>query len=162
MTENHRWAMVEFLHKLFCTGIFTGYLPIAPGTWGSLLSCGLLWFFWPERWYYQLPIILIFYPIAVYFAGAGEKYFGHDGHPIVIDEVIGQAIALFMAPHNLIVYLGGFLLFRLFDIIKPSPARNLEKLAGGTGVVADDIAAGVYAAIVLQLFILFFRKLGMG
>jgi phosphatidylglycerophosphatase A len=162
MTNKYRWSLAEGIHKCFCTGIFTGYLPVAPGTWGSLLTCVILWFFWPAHWFYQLPIIIIFYPIAEYFAGAGEKYFGHDGHPIVIDEVLGQAIALFMAPHNLIVYLGGFLLFRLFDIIKPPPARNWESIPGGRGVVADDVAAGVYAAIVLQIFISFSRKLGVG
>jgi phosphatidylglycerophosphatase A len=70
-------------------------------------------------------------------------------------------ITLFMAPHDLLVYVLGFLLFRGFDIIKPPPAKEWEKLRGGYGIVADDIAAGVYAAIVLQLIILILTKWGM-
>ena len=153
MNEQKTPKIIEFFHKFFITGVFSGYLPIAPGSWGSLLACIILWFTWPALWYYQLLIIFLFYPIAVYFA---------DGRPIVIDEIIGQMIALFMAPHNIIAYVLGFLLFRVFDIIKPQPARKFEKIHGGTGVVADDIAAGVYALIVLQLIITLFRRWGAG
>ncbi len=162
MNEQKTPKVIEFFHKFFITGVFSGYLPIAPGSWGSLLACIILWFAWPSLWYYQLLIIFLFYPIAVYFAGIGEKYFGHDGRPIVIDEIIGQAVALFMAPHNIITYVLAFLLFRVFDIIKPYPARKLEKMHGGTGVVADDIAAGIYAVIVLQLIIILLRRWGGG
>jgi phosphatidylglycerophosphatase A len=151
----------DVFRKFFATGIFTGYLPYAPGTWGSLLACIILWFVWPEYWYYQIIAIFAIYPIAVYFAGKAIAYFGPDGKPINIDEIIGQMITLFMAPHDLLVYVLGFLLFRGFDIIKPPPAKEWEKLRGGYGIVADDIAAGVYAAIVLQLIILILTKWGM-
>jgi phosphatidylglycerophosphatase A len=147
--------------KFFITGIFAGYLPIAPGSWGSLVACIILWFVWPSQWYFQLLIIFLFYPVAVYFAGLGIRYYGHDGRQITIDEVIGQAVTLFMAPHNIISYILGFLLFRLFDIIKPWPAKKWEKLHGGVGVVADDIAAGVYAAITLQLVIMLLSRWGI-
>jgi len=160
MNEKKPPKIIEFFHKFFITGAFSGYLPIAPGSWGSLLACIILWFVWPALWYYQLLIIFIFYPIAVYFAGIGQKYFGPDGRPIVIDELIGQMVALFMAPHNIIVYMLGFLLFRIFDIVKIQPAKRFEKIQGGTGVVADDIAAGVYAVVVLQLIITLFRRWG--
>lgn len=162
MNEQKTPKVIEFSHKFFITGVFSGYLPIAPGSWGSLLACIILWFAWPSLWYYQLLIILLFYRIAVYLAGIGQEYFGHDGRPIVIDEIIGQAVALFMAPHNIITYVLAFLLFRVFDIIKPYPARKLEKMHGGTGVVADDIAAGIYAVIVLQLIIILLRGWGAG
>ncbi|MCP4582954.1 MAG: phosphatidylglycerophosphatase A [candidate division Zixibacteria bacterium] len=161
MTQNATSLPVQIFHKFFATGIFTGYLPIAPGSWGSLLTCIILWFFWPPLWYYQLLIIAIFYPIAVYFAGKGVNYYGHDGKPIVIDEIIGQAVTLFMAPHSVVAYILGFFIFRLYDIIKPQPARSWEKLPGGLGIVADDIAAGVYAAITLQLIVVFLGKFGV-
>lgn len=160
MTKDKTNKPVDIFRKLFATGLFTGYLPYAPGTWGSLLACIILWFAWPEQWYYQMLSILALYPFAVFFADKAIVYFGHDGSPIVIDEVIGQMIALFMAPHNILAYLLGFMLFRAFDIIKPQPAKKWENLRGGYGIVADDIAAGVYAAIVLQLIIVLFRKLG--
>ncbi len=162
MTENNSNRPTDVLRKLFATALFTGKLPYAPGTWGSLLTCVILWFAWPEQWYYQMLAILAFYPFAVYFADKAVAYYGHDGSPIVIDEVIGQMIALFMAPHNILAYLIGFMLFRAADIVKPQPARKWEKFHGGYGIVADDIAAGVYAAIVLQLIIVLFRKLGAG
>jgi len=152
---------IDYIRKFFATGSFTGYFPIAPGTWGSLLACIILWFVWPPQWYIQFAAIIVFYPIAVYFAGKAEAYFGHDGHPIVIDEVIGQMVTLFMAPHDLLVYVIGFLLFRAFDIIKPPPARGWEKFRGGFGIVADDMAAGVYAAITLQLLIVLLAKWGI-
>jgi phosphatidylglycerophosphatase A len=98
--------------------------------------------------------------LAVYFAYRGIAYFGHDGRPIVIDEMIGQMVALFMAPHNIAAYVLSFLLFRGFDIIKPQPAKAWEKLRGGYGIVADDIAAGFYAAVALHLIIIVLRRLG--
>lgn len=161
MTDTDKTSPVDFIYKLIATGLFTGYLPTAPGTWGSLLACVILWLVWPEHWYYQLLIILLFYPVAVFFAGKGVKYFGPDGRPIVIDEIIGQAVALFMAPKSIIAYILGFFLFRIFDVIKPQPARSWEKLHGGVGIVADDIAAGVYAAVVLQLILALLTSIGV-
>jgi phosphatidylglycerophosphatase A len=155
------WQPRDIFNKTFATGLFTGYLPYAPGTWGSLLACVILWFVWPAQWYFQILIILVFYPFAVYFSDKAIAYFGPDGRPIVIDEVIGQMAALFMAPRDMLVYVMAFLLFRAFDIIKPPPARGWEKLRGGYGIVADDMAAGVYAAIVLQLIIIVLAKWGV-
>lgn len=161
MTEKKTPKIIEIFNKFFITGVFSGYMPIAPGSWGSLFACIILWFTWPSLWYIQLVIIFMFYFIAVYFSGIGIKYFGPDDSHIVIDEWAGQAVALFMAPHNIICYFLGFFLFRLFDVIKPPPARQWEKLSGGTGVVADDIAAGVYAAVVLQLIIVLLKRWGV-
>lgn len=161
MTDKTPAKSLELLQKFFITGAFAGYMPLAPGSWGSLVACIVLWFVWPSQWYFQLLIIFLFYPVAVYFAGVGLRYFGNDGRQITIDEMIGQAVALFLAPHNIISYLLGFLLFRLFDIVKLWPAKGWEKLTRGVGVVADDIAAGVYAAVVLQLIITLLRRWGI-
>ncbi len=161
MTSKSQSKFVEYFHRTFASGLFTGHLPKAPGTWGSALSAIILWFFWPSAWYYQALILILAYPFVIYFADNGVRYYGHDGHPIVIDEIYGQAIALFMAPRNALVYVIGFFLFRIFDIIKPPPAREWEKLRGGYGIVADDMAAGVYAAIVLELLIVLSRMIGL-
>lgn len=161
MIRTDRTKPIEALQKFFITGIFSGHMPIAPGSWGSLFACIILWFVWPQQWYYQLVVILLFYPVAVYFADIGIRYFGPDARQITIDEMIGQAVTLFMAPHNFAAYALGFFIFRVFDIIKPAPARNYEKLRGGVGVVADDMVAGLYAAIVLQLIITLFRRWGV-
>jgi len=161
MTEKPGVGAVEIIQKFFITAGFSGYLPIAPGSWGSLVACLLLWFFWPAQWYYQILVIAAFYPVAVYFAGVGIGYFGPDGRRIVIDEVMGQAITLFMVPHNAIAYVIGFVAFRIFDVVKPAPAKNSEKIPGGRGVVADDMIAGVYSLITLQLIIAFLGKWGV-
>ena len=161
MTEKPKNGALQLTQKFFITAGFSGYLPIAPGSWGSLVTCLLLWFFWPAQWYYQLLVIVALYPVAVYFANVGIGYFGPDGRQIVIDEVIGQAITLFMIPHNAIAYVIGFVAFRIFDVVKPEPARGSEKIPGGRGVVADDMIAGIYALITLQLIVALLRKWGV-
>jgi phosphatidylglycerophosphatase A len=161
MTERPKIGALEIGQKFFITAGFSGYLPVAPGSWGSLVACLLLWFFWPGQWYFQLIIIAAFYPVAVYFADVGIRYFGPDGRRIVIDEVMGQAITLFMVPHNAIAYIIAFVTFRVFDVVKPQPARNSEKIAGGRGVVADDMIAGAYSLITLQLIIALLSKWGV-
>jgi phosphatidylglycerophosphatase A len=161
MSPKGQSKFIEYFHRLFASGLFTGHLPKAPGTWGSALAALILWFVWPAAWYYQALVLIAAFPFVVYFADNGIRYYGPDGHPIVIDEIYGQAITLFMAPHNILAYIIGFFLFRLFDIVKPSPAREWEKLQGGYGIVADDMAAGVYAAIVLEIIIVLSRKVGL-
>ncbi|HBC46689.1 MAG TPA: phosphatidylglycerophosphatase A [candidate division Zixibacteria bacterium] len=150
-----------FFPKLFATFFFVGYLPKAPGTWASAITALFLYFVWPPQWYIQFPLIFVVYIFGVWAAGRAEQYFGHDARKIVIDEVAGQMTALFMAPHFVLAYILGFLFFRIFDIVKPPPARQWESLRGGYGVVADDIAAGFYAAIVLNILLAIFNKWGV-
>jgi phosphatidylglycerophosphatase A len=147
--------------KLFATFFFSGYLPKAPGTWASGFTAIILYFIWPPEWYIQILLIGAVYFIGVWFAGRAEQYFGHDGHRIVIDETAGQMTALFMAPRNPLVYFVAFLLFRVFDIIKPPPARQWESYRGGWGVMADDIAAGAYAAVLLNFFLALLARWGV-
>lgn len=89
--------------------------------------------------------------LAVWCSGIAEKSLGHDAKPIVIDEVAGQWITLIAAQHNMFLIITGFFLFRLMDIWKPFPANLSQKLPGGWGVVADDVIAGGYAAVVLLI-----------
>jgi phosphatidylglycerophosphatase A len=87
---------------------------------------------------------------AVAAAGPAEREFGHDAGPIVVDEIVGQWITIAgLAPTPATVVLG-FLLFRAFDVFKPFPAGRSQRLPGGWGIVADDVVAGVYAALVLR------------
>lgn len=149
-----------------CFGL--GFGPIAPGTWGSMPSAAIfaiICFLCPAE--YALTantiamglLIVIGSFVCVKYApsvivATGKK----DPGEVVADELAGQAVTFLGASATgvkeiLIVAAAGFLLFRLFDIVKPSPARNLEKLPAGWGILADDLMAGVYAAIVLQIFI---------
>ena len=81
-----------------------------------------------------------------------EKDWGHDAGKIVIDEVVGMWITLWLVPKSLMLYAIGFVLFRVFDILKPLGVRQSQKLPGGWGVMVDDLLAGVYANLILQLF----------
>lgn len=129
-----------------------GQLPWFPGTWGSLGALPL-WLglqFLPLKSY--LVVLLVIFLVAVWVSGAGASHFGRpDPGEVVIDEVVGQLLALSACPFRLGPIIIGFLLFRLFDILKPFPARFFDrKLVGGLGIVLDDVVAGLYAGVVLQ------------
>lgn len=129
-----------------------GFLPIAAGSWGSAVAV-LIWWFGLQRWGWkgQVLAIVILLPLAIWSAQQAEKRLGHDAHPIVIDEVVGQWITLLAAPGGAVWAIAGFFLFRIFDVLKPSPVRESQKMPGGWGIVVDDVLAGVYAAICLLI-----------
>jgi phosphatidylglycerophosphatase A len=142
------------LAKLISTWFGCGYSPKAPGTAGSLaaLAIGIvlheyLGFVW---WQFAALAAVVFIP-AVWAAGVTARSSGlKDPQFVVIDEVIGLWISLAGAQaYNWKSYLAAFALFRLFDIWKPPPVRQLEALPGGWGINLDDLMAGVYAALVL-------------
>jgi phosphatidylglycerophosphatase A len=132
-----------------------GYIPYGPGTFGSLTGLICLWFFpLSLRWHFLLIIAgSIIGSIA---ATAAEKQLGQkDSSKIIIDEFIGFYVAVFFIPHTLTLLIVAFLLFRLFDIFKPLMISNVERtLSKGTGVMADDILAGIYANAILQVWVL--------
>ena len=142
--------------RLLATVFGCGYSPYAPGTVGSAaaVAVGVLAEYWWRLppWYFAVAALVIVAP-SVWSAGVtAQETGGKDPSIVVIDEVVGQWLALAGAhPLNWKSYAGAFLLFRLFDIWKPAPVRNLEALPGGVGIVADDAMAGVYAAAVLWL-----------
>lgn len=141
---------------LLGTFLGAGYFPLAPGTFASALTTVLCLFLWPVR---LSPFWLLAGAAALYFpgvwgAGQCEDHFGrHDPGLVVIDEVIGQMMALAAVPALGLAgwkyVLPGFILFRLFDIVKPFPARHSERLPRGFGIVTDDCVAGAYAFIVV-------------
>ncbi|MEW6429404.1 MAG: phosphatidylglycerophosphatase A [Thermodesulfobacteriota bacterium] len=135
------------------TGFSAGYLPVAPGTWGSLLGLPLHWLLTrlPLPLYAAAVAVLIV--VAVLAAGGAEKILDRkDPGVVVIDEVAGMVVTMVGAPQVWWAYVAGFLLFRLFDIVKPFPARWCDRhLNGGFGIVLDDLVAGVYAMLCLQL-----------
>jgi phosphatidylglycerophosphatase A len=138
-----------------------GYFPIAPATAASFVVVAIAWFLpvWPLPW--TLCALGIGAAIAVPICGEAEKDLGHDAHPIVADEVVGQTVALLLAPHTLWAFGAAFLLFRLFDVWKPLGAREAQALPGGVGIVADDVIAGLTSLLVLQLGIWGCHRLGI-
>lgn len=129
-----------------------GRLPIAPGTWGSLAAVVIWWLLLStlslaSYW----SILLVMFILAVWVSGHAEQILGRDARPIVIDELVGQWIVLGFCPRHIWAAVAAFLLFRLFDIWKPFPVGLSQRLKGGWGVVADDILAGGYAALVIAI-----------
>lgn len=131
---------------------YTGYFPVAPGTIGS--AAGLVVYL--LVWWAQSPLLEVGLIVGLFLAGiwagtTAERYFGGiDPGPIVIDEVVGMLITLAFIPVGPSGAIAGFLLFRLFDVVKPFPARRLESLHGGLGVMADDAMAAIYANLALR------------
>ena len=128
-----------------------GYLPLAPGTWGSA-SAVIAWRLLPEMELFRLSlIVIVIFLIGVNASSiVSNKERDSDPSKVVIDEWAGMWIALLMIPNEW-VWLGiAFLLFRVFDIIKVYPANRFERLPGGWGIMMDDVVAGLYAGVVTQ------------
>ena len=133
------------------TSLGVGYVPFAPGTFGSLAGVAL-WATLPSSPWAALIAIVIVFVVGAWSAGVTERHFkSTDPGPVVIDEVLGMLITLFLVPVEWTGVAIGFLLFRAFDVIKPFPADRLERLHGGIGVMADDAMAAVYANLALRL-----------
>ena len=143
------------------TGAGSGYLPVAPGSWGSAVGV-LLWLAVSRlAMPTYLAVLGALFVIGVFSAGAAEKIVDRgDPGLVVIDEIVGQLITLAVAPHHPGAVLAGFVLFRLFDILKPFPVGWIDShLHGGLGIMLDDVAAALYALLVLQLGLWLFARL---
>ena len=139
----------------FATVGYIGYLPVAPGTFGSIAGLGLFFLLRAAGipWLEPAAIDALF--IAGPWAGnIAERYFGGiDPHPVVIDEVLGMLVTLVFVPVGWAGAIVGFVVFRVLDVVKPWPARRLENLHGGSGVMADDAMAGIYGNAVMWLLV---------
>ena len=128
-----------------------GHAPVASGTVGSALALVALWLipFTPRGLLVTLVVVTV---AGIWAAGRVERALGQkDPGLIVIDEVAGMTVAMLWAPLSLPALLAGFVLFRVFDIVKPWPAHAAQRLSGGLGVMVDDLIAGLYAAAVLAV-----------
>jgi phosphatidylglycerophosphatase A len=139
-------------------GAYAGRFPVAPGTAGTLI--GVLLYLWMRTISPAVYLVLCFIVIMIgtWTADRAELFLGRKDSPsIVIDEIAGYLVAMFMVPQGWGFVVSGFLLFRAFDIIKPYPLKRLQDIHGGAGVMFDDIGAGVYANLVLQAAAFFSR-----
>lgn len=152
MNAARRNDLIVFL----ATGCFTGFLPTMPGTWGTFAGIPLVIIAHRLTLIMQVAVTIVFLTFAAYIAGKAEILFeDRDARPIVIDEMAGFLITLLWLPLNLVTLFLGFLLFRLFDIVKPPPISTLEKrLHGGWSIVLDDVLAGIFANITLRLLLM--------
>jgi phosphatidylglycerophosphatase A len=140
----------EKLITFLATGFGSGLAPYAPGTMGTLVGVVICLLCLPLPWPLRLLTVLALSALSIYVAGRAEKiYQKKDDQRIVIDEIIGLQITMLPVAITILHLCVGFVLFRIFDILKPFPIGNLQRLPGGWGVVIDDVAAGIYAGVIL-------------
>jgi phosphatidylglycerophosphatase A len=148
-------AAVLFLAQ----GAYSGRFPVAPGTAGTLVGVVLylgLKDFSPVPY---AAFCLMLCGAGIWAAGKAEEILGRKDSPsIVIDEIAGYLIAMFLVPSSFGLALAGFVLFRAFDILKPWPLNRLQDVRGGLGVMLDDVGAGIYANIALQVWMNYFSR----
>lgn len=140
---------------MVATAFGSGYSPFAPGTAGSAVALLLFWPLARLGWSWRLAACLGVLALGTWAASRVAAAVGRkDPGLVVVDEVVGQWITLLGLPFTVPVVLGGFVLFRVMDIVKPWPARALERLPSGWGIMADDVAAGLYAHLALRVLLL--------
>lgn len=143
--------MLNKINHFFATGFYSGYLPYAPGTWGSLLMVVLVFFFPVLNNIYLISALSL---AGVAFANYEEQQTGvKDDSKIVIDEMAGQLLTFYTLKLTIPVLIGGFVLFRIFDITKPWLIDKAQNLPSGWGVMVDDILAGLASLAILKIII---------
>ena len=142
------------LEKIIGSGFYTGYIPFASGTFGSL--AGLIIYYIPgfEKPFIIIPVIILFIIYGIFVGSKFEKVYGKDPSECTVDELVGMWISLILLPKIWWISLIVFFLWRISDIIKPFPARRLESLDGGLGIMIDDVISSLYVLIVVHLFML--------
>ena len=145
--------MKNILSNWFSTAFKIGYLPIAPGTWGSLAAL-IVWYVLVGHIssITLIVLIVVIFALGVYTSSVIESNLMiKDPSIVVIDEWVGQWIVLLFLPKSIMWGLVAFLLFRLFDIWKPYPINKLDNMHGGWGIMLDDVLAGIYALVVISI-----------
>jgi len=140
------------------TTCYSGYSPIAPGTVGAALAALGLWFFKMDQRVPLLAVTLLCGLAGVWASSRAERRWGEDPGRVNWDEVVGMMLSLLFLPRTLTVFILAFLAFRFFDILKPVPVSTAERLPRGWGIMADDIMAGLYANLLVQVLV----RLGLG
>ena len=136
--------------RFAATFFYLGKLPFAPGTWGSLGAL-LLWLLLPISFSIHLSVIVFLFVLGVYSSNKMAIYLNdHDPSEVVIDEAVGMGISLFMLPHSFGLYLLAFVLFRIFDVLKPSFIYRVQDLPGGWGIMLDDVLAGLFTLAIVH------------
>lgn len=147
-------AKMDFIARLIATSFFSGFSKIAPGTVGAVLALIVYGLVPPIPWLPFLVFLTLLYFVGVWASTIAEKHYGHDARQINIDEVLGMLTAVFALPKIGWLAVLAFLLFRFFDIVKPFPIRTAQdQLPRGWGVMTDDLIAGIYANLILQIIV---------
>ena len=143
--------MHNFIIRTLSTFFYVGYLPFIPGTFASIVGVLLIYLLKDNSFIYILfTVVLIILGFLI--SGKAEKIFNQkDARFIVIDEVSGMLLSLLFIPYDIRLIVMAFILFRILDAFKPYPSDRLQRLAGSIGIMSDDIVAGLYTNIILQI-----------
>jgi phosphatidylglycerophosphatase A len=146
-------ALQKNLVLFFATGCYSGFSPGAPGTAGSVIGVALFWFLYPLSFPLYVLTVTAFIFLSIWCAARASAIFQKkDPSQVVIDEIAGYLVTMAALPPTWGYMIAGFILFRIMDIVKPYPIRWIDQnVAGGYGIVLDDVLAGVYANIILQI-----------
>ena len=140
---------MNFWH-ITSTYFYLGKIPIAPGTMTSLATL-LIWPLIPLDYFNQIIILIILFIMGIISSKIiAQEMNEKDPSEIVIDEVVGMGISLFMLPNEIILYLFAFIIFRILDILKPSFIYSIQKLPSGWGIMLDDVVAGIFTWLICQ------------
>ncbi len=145
---------MQTLGVFLATCGYVGYVPVAPGTAGSLVGLALFYVLRPFGPWVELAAIAVTFAVGVWAGSVAERHWQRtDPGPVVIDEVLGMLITLCWLPVTATGAVVGFLVFRILDVVKPWPAARFEALPGGLGVMADDAMAAVYGHLLMRALI---------
>ena len=146
--------MFKSLIKVISTFFYTGYFPLIPGTAGSIAGLGIYFLIKNNVFVYCLTLAGLL--ILGFWASGRQEQLMQKKDPscVVIDEVCGMLLSLIFLPYNIKLVIIAFLIFRILDTLKPFPVGRLERMKGGPGIMLDDIAAGLYTNIILQVVVI--------
>lgn len=135
------------------SGFYTGFSPIVSGTVGSLAAIAIYLIPGFENLYVIGPAALIFFVYGVFVGDKFEIQYGKDPSECTIDEIVGTWISLIGLPKTIWIVTITFVIWRILDIVKPPPARNIEKIKGGLGIMLDDVISGIYTLFIMHLVV---------
>lgn len=147
---------MKFASKVFTTFFGIGYFPVAPGTLTSLIMILLYKFYLSQlEWTYYLLLLILVFTVGVFLSSVHSTELNNkDPRSIVIDEALGQLLALFSLKPTWKLLLATFFLFRFFDVVKPFPIKKIESFPKGWGIMLDDIMAAIYAGVLIHIYLL--------
>ena len=159
LTLKESFGRADFINKtalILSSWFGIGLIPRMPGTVGTLAAIPMAIVVNRLGQLFGAIFLVIFIFAAVWSSGVTERLLGRDDpSEVVIDEVAGFMLTIYLLPLSWVSIALGFIMFRFFDILKPFPIKKLERIGGGTGIVLDDLAAGVYAGLSIKLFLFF-------
>ncbi len=147
---------LNFFEKIIGSGFYTGYIPVASGTFGSLVAIGIYLIPGFEKLYILIPITLLLFFYGKIVGSKFEVVYGKDPAECTVDEFVGTWISLIALPKTFVVITVAFFIWRILDIVKPQPAKKLENLKGGMGIMIDDVVSGIYTLLIMQILVYFF------